>query len=46
VCHDGNCGVHTMVCDKSARHDAKVADERVRVWIDHSPTAQPEGLER
>jgi len=24
--------VYTMVCDKSARHDAKVADE-VRVWV-------------
>lgn len=22
-----------MVCDKSARHDAKVADKRVRVWV-------------
>jgi two-component system invasion response regulator UvrY len=22
-----------MVCDKSARHDAEVADERVRVWV-------------
>jgi len=25
--------VHTIVCDKSARHDVKVADERVRVWV-------------
>src|SRR6476659_5475939 len=22
-----------MVCDRSVRHDAKVADERVRVWV-------------
>jgi len=25
--------VHTIGCDKSARHDVKVADERVRVWV-------------
>ena len=25
--------MHTIVCDTSARHDVKVADERVRVWV-------------
>jgi len=29
-----------MVCDRSVRHDAKVADEVVRVWdVDDLPTA-------
>ena len=31
--HHGNCGVYTMVGAASARHDAKMADERVRVWV-------------